>query len=284
VIARHVRTGETIHADDTPVPVLDPGRGKTKTGRLWVAVRDERPWGSGVPPAVFYRYARDRKAEQAGTLLKDCRGYLHADGYSGFRNLYESALLTGPPQLIEVACWAHARRKIYEVHAATSSPAAQELLERIGKLFAIEADIRGKTPDERLAIRSEYAAPLLAELKTAFESTLAQISGKSALAQVLRYALSRWDAQNIPPVFHTTPSGCSRTTSAVCFSGAFRRLHAAALWSSFAAPFSLALGLLPVLPSRLWQLAVFVAVSSHQVRALSRTKSARGVNRSILGS
>lgn len=194
VIAGHVRAGQTIHADDTPVPVLDPGRGRTKTGRLWVAVRDERPWGSGVPPAAFYRYAPDRKGEQAQALLKDCRGYLHADGYSGFRVLYESAPLTGPPPLIEVACWAHARRKIYEVHEATGSPAARALLDRIGELFAIEADIRGKAPDERLAVRSEYVVPLLAELKAAFERALAQISGKSAFAQALRYALSRWEA------------------------------------------------------------------------------------------
>ena len=87
-IARHVREGVAIHADDTPVPVLGPGRGRTKTGRLWVAVRDERPWGSGVPPAAFYRYAPDRKAEQARELLKDCRGFMHADAYAGFRALY----------------------------------------------------------------------------------------------------------------------------------------------------------------------------------------------------
>ncbi len=193
-IARHVRSGDAIHADDTPVPVLDPGRGKTKTGRLWVAVRDERPWSSGVPPAAFYRYAPDRKAEQAQALLKDCRGYLHADAYGGFRHLYEPHPITGHVKLIEVACWAHARRKIYEVHAQTASPAAQLLLTRIAELFALEADIRGRTPEQRLAVRAERSAPLLARIKTEFESTLAQVSGKSALAMALRYALSRWDA------------------------------------------------------------------------------------------
>jgi len=193
-IAKHVRAGETIHADDTPVPVLDPGRGKTKTGRLWVAVRDERPWGSAVPPAAFYRYAPDRKAEQARALLKDCRGFLHADAYGGFRTLYESNPLTGPPPLTEVACWAHARRKIYEVHAATASPAAAALLERIGELFAIEAEIRGQTPQERLIVRREQSVPLLMRLRAAFESTLGQVSGKSPLAAALRYALSRWDS------------------------------------------------------------------------------------------
>ena len=183
-----------IHADDTTVPVLDPGRGKTKTGRLWVAVRDERPWGSGVPPAVFYRYAPDRKAEQAEALLKDCRGFLHADAYGGFNTLYRPDPQTGIVRLVEVACWAHARRKIYEVHAATASPAAKELLERIGELFAIEAEIRGRTPQERLAVRTERSAPLLAQMKNRFENTLSKISRKLALAGAIRYSLSRWDA------------------------------------------------------------------------------------------
>lgn len=193
-IASHVRAGESIHADDTPVPVLNPGRGKTRTGRLWVAVRDERPWGSAVPPAAFYRYAPDRKAEQARALLKDCRGYLHADAYGGFKNLYEPHPLTGEAQLTEVACWAHARRKIYEVHEQTASPAAASLLAKIAELFAIESDIRGKAPQHRLAARADQAVPLLARLKCEFESTLARISGKSALAQALRYSLSRWEA------------------------------------------------------------------------------------------
>jgi transposase len=187
-IAAHVRAGPVLHADDTPVPVLDPGRGKTKTGRLWVAVRDERPWGSGVPPAVFYRYAPDRKAEQAEALLAGCRGFLHADAYSGFNTLYR------PDRLTEVACWAHARRKLYDVHHATGSPAAHELLERIGELFAIEEDIRGRPPEERLAARAERSVPLLAHLKARFEETLSKISSKTALADALRYSLTRWDA------------------------------------------------------------------------------------------
>ena len=193
-IGRHVRDGVAIHADDTPVPVLDPGRGKTKTGRLWVAVRDERPWGSAIPPAVFYRYAPDRKGEQAEALLKGCRGFLHADAYAGFNNLYRPDPHNGTTHLIEVACWAHARRKLYEVHAATKSPAAQELLERIGGLFAIEADIRGQSSQERLAVRTERSVPLLAQMKRMFDDTLNKISGKSTLAQAIRYSLSRWDA------------------------------------------------------------------------------------------
>ena len=193
-IGRHVRAGEALHADDTPVPVLDPGRGKTKTGRLWVAVRDERPWGSDAPPAVFYRYSPDRKGAQAAALLKGCRGFLHADAYAGFNPLYEVNPLTGASQLAEVACWAHARRKIYEVHDATGSPAAKELLERIGKLFAIEESMRGELPDERLKVRQEHAVPLLDSLKLQMETVLGKISGKSTFAGALRYALSRWPA------------------------------------------------------------------------------------------
>jgi transposase len=193
-IARHVREGPALHADDTPVPVLDPGRGKTKTGRLWVAVRDERPWGSGVPPAVFYRYSADRRSEHAEELLAGCRGFLHADAYAGFQNLYRPDPLTGKARLVEVACWAHARRKLYDVHHATQSPAANELLERIGGLFAIEEEIRGRCPQERQAARSERSVPLLARIKTRSEVILSTISRKSSLAEALRYSLSRWDA------------------------------------------------------------------------------------------
>jgi transposase len=193
-IARHVREGTALHADDTPVPVLDPGRGKTKTGRLWVAVRDERPWGSGVPPAVFYRYSADRRSEHAEALLAGCRGFLHADAYSGFNILYRPDPLTGDVRLVEVACWAHARRKLYDVHHATQSPAAQELLERIGELFAIEEEIRGRCPQERLAARIERSVPLLAQIKTRGEEILSTISRKSSLAEALRYSLSRRDA------------------------------------------------------------------------------------------
>jgi transposase len=193
-IADHVRSGSVIHADDTPLPVLEPGRGKTKTGRLWVAVRDERPWASGVPPAVFYRYAPDRKSEQAETLLKGCRGYLQADAYSGFSNLYKPTTIHGDVRFLEVACWAHARRKIYEVHAATASPAAEILLERIAELFAIEQQVNGCPSEIRLAARRARAIPLLAQMKAEFEGVLSRISGKSTLAQALRYSLSRWES------------------------------------------------------------------------------------------
>ena len=148
-IGRHVRAGGALHADDTPVPVLSPGLGRTKTGRLWVLVRDERPWGSSSPPAAFYRYSADRKGVHAVALLASCRGFLHADGYAGFDKLYAPTTPAGDPALIEVACWSHARRKFYDVHQATASPIAFEALEQIAALFAIETAIR---PERRITV------------------------------------------------------------------------------------------------------------------------------------
>ena len=193
-IARHVREGVVIHAGDTPVPVQDPGRGKTKTGRLWVASRDERPWGSGVPPAVTYRYSPDRKAEQAEALLGGCRGFLQTDAYSGFNSLYRPDPLTRDVRLIEVPCLAHARRKLNDVLVATKSPAAKELLGYIRDLFAIEKEILGRSPEERLAVYAERSVPLLEQLKTRFEETFSKISQKLMLAGAIRYSLTRWDA------------------------------------------------------------------------------------------
>jgi transposase len=193
-IGRHARAGPVVHADDTPVPVLDPGRGRTKTGRLWTLVRDERPWGGPAPPAAFYLYSPDRKGEHAEALLGACRGHLHADGYAGFNTLYAPDPKTQIPRLTEVACWAHARRKVYEVHVATGSAAAQLILERMSALFEIEADIRGRSPEARLEARRGRSVPLLADLAALMDRTLARISGKSSLAQAIRYARSRWEA------------------------------------------------------------------------------------------
>jgi transposase len=193
-IADHVRAGAVLHADDTPVPVLAPGRGETKNGRLWIALRDERPWAGAAPPAAFYRYTPDRRGEHAEALLGGCRGFLHADAYAGFNTLYEPEPSTGTPRLIAVACWSHARRKLYDVHVETGSPLAHEALERIGELFAIEGPIHGRAPAERLAVRQADAAPKLEELKAFLETVLDQISAKGTLARAIRYALWRWEA------------------------------------------------------------------------------------------
>jgi transposase len=193
-IGKHVCAGEVLHADDTTVKVLAPGLGRTKTGRLWAAVRDERPFGGTAAPAAFYRYSADRCAEHAHVLLGSCRGFLHADGYAGFNNLFADDPKTGKPLLTEVACWAHARRNIYEVYESTASPLAKEALERIADLFAIEARINGRSPAERLAVRQREAVPLLTEFKSFLDKALTEISGKSTLAKAIRYALTRWTA------------------------------------------------------------------------------------------
>jgi transposase len=193
-IGRHVCAGPVLHADDTTIKVLAPGMGRTKTGRLWAAVRDERSFAGTAPPAAFYRYSSDRRGEHAEALLGSCRGFLHADGYAGFNALFAVDPKTGQPRLTEVACWAHARRKLYEVYEATASPLAKEALERIAELFAIEARINGRAPPDRLAVRQQDAVPLLAELETFLHKVLDQVSGKSTLAQAIRYATSRWAA------------------------------------------------------------------------------------------
>ena len=193
-IGRHVRAGQVLHADDTTVPVLAPGTGKTRTGRLWVVVRDERPFGSDIPPAAYYRYSPDRKGIHAQALLGGCRGFLHADGYAGFHSLYQPTTPDGAPLLIEVACWSHVRRNFYDVHHASASPIALEAMERIAALFVIESSVRGQPPAQRLAARVQYARPRLDELKLFLQRSLNRISGKSALAGAIRYALTRWNA------------------------------------------------------------------------------------------
>lgn len=179
-----------LHADDTPIPVLAPGTGKTKTGRLWTYVRDDRPSGSTDPPAVFFRYSPDRKGARPQEHLKDFRGILQADAYGGFRELYERER----EPLIEAACVAHARRKFFDLHAATGSPVALEALHRVGALYKIEEDCRGKPPEERQAVRRARAVPLLADLHEWLEAMLRKTSKKSELAAAIRYSLVRWTA------------------------------------------------------------------------------------------
>lgn len=183
-ISRHVFDADAIFTDDTPVPVLDPGRGRTKTGRFWAYVRDGRAHGSNAPPAAFYRYAPDRKGERPRDHLKDYRGYLHADGYAGYEALYGD-------RIKEVACMAHVRRKLFDIAQSTGSPIATEALQKIAELYRIEKDIRGSPPETRIAVRQEQAKPLFEELQQWFEAKLTGLPGKSALAEAIRYAISR---------------------------------------------------------------------------------------------
>jgi transposase len=193
-IGRHVCAGSVLHADDTTVEVLAPGQGRTRIGRLWAVVRDERAFAGAAAPAAFYRYSPDRRAEHAQALLGTCRGFLHADGYAGFNGLVAEDPKSGRRRLTEVACWAHARRNIYEVYESNASPLAKEALERIAELFEIETRINGRALQERLAVRQQEAVPLLRKLESYLNNALSQINGKSTLAKAIRYALSRWTA------------------------------------------------------------------------------------------
>src|SRR3954469_19086952 len=148
---------------------------------LWVLVRDERPWGSPSPPAAFYRYSADRKGVHAEALLGSCRGFLHADGYAGFDKLYAPTTPVGAPALIEVACWSHARRKLYDVHQVTASPIAFEALQQIAALFAIEAAIRARAPDDRVAARQQQARPRLDGLRTFLDTSSTLNAADTAL-------------------------------------------------------------------------------------------------------
>jgi transposase len=185
-LAAHVFGSGKIFADDTPIPVLDPGRGRTKTGRLWVYTRDDRPWAGPDPPAALYFYSPDRKAERPAAHLEGFRGILQVDGYAGFERLAARG------DIVLAACWAHARRKFFEVHEATGSPIAAEALRRIAELYAIETLIRGRTAEQRQQARGVRTRPLIDALKPWLENELARIPGRGALAEAIRYTLARW--------------------------------------------------------------------------------------------
>ncbi|MDR3449898.1 MAG: IS66 family transposase [Alphaproteobacteria bacterium] len=190
----HVFAGNRLHGDDTPVPVLEPGKGKTKTGRLWAYVRDGRPWADEAPPAVVYFYSPDRKGEHPQAHLKSFRGVLHADGYAGFRDLYEPKKPGEAPPIIEAACLAHVRRKFFDLAAAGPAPVADQALRRIGELYDIEATIRGAPPERRREVRQEQSAPRFAALHGWLETMLKRLPQKSSTAEAIRYALTRWKA------------------------------------------------------------------------------------------
>jgi transposase len=190
-LGRYVLAAQKVHADDTPVKVLAPGQGKTRTGRLWVYVRDDRNAGSTAAPAAWYRYSPDRKGEHPQRHLRGFAGILQADAYGGWGALYDSGKVT------EAACWAHARRPwwdLYLQHGRDENGLAAQALRRIQQLYAIEAQIRGQPPDARKAHRQARAGPLLAELHDWLHGVLARVSAKSELAQAARYSLVRWRA------------------------------------------------------------------------------------------
>jgi hypothetical protein len=185
-ISKHVLAASKVHADDTPVPVLAPGNGKTKTGRLWAYVRDDRPSAQTTAPAVWFAYSEDRKGEHPRQHLKNFSGALQADAYSGLRQLYEDG------RIYEVSCWAHARRKFHDIHVTHRSPITTEALNRIGALYAIEEQVRGKPPDLRRSVRQDQARPLLDDFLRWMEKLRQSLSRKSDTAGAISYALSHW--------------------------------------------------------------------------------------------
>jgi transposase len=191
-IRRHVFAAEKIHGDDTTVPVLAPGLGRTKTGRLWVYVRDDRPFCGTAPPAAAYFYSPDRGGEHPAKHLASFGGFLQADGYAGFQALYDrrAADLRSNRAVTEVACWAHCRRKFFDVWDGKKSPVAKEAIERIAAFYTIESKARFAPPHERLAHRAE-TAPLLAAFFDWADKVVTRVSAKSELAEAFRYTLKR---------------------------------------------------------------------------------------------
>jgi transposase len=194
-LGRYVLQAAKVHADDTPVKVLAPGHGKTRTGRLWVYVRDDRPAGSKAPPAAWYRYTPDRKGEHPDEHLRKFSGILQADAYAGWGGAYDSGRVT------EAACWAHARRPWWDLHEqhrrtqrGDEQGLAAQALRRIQALYAVEAEVRGKPPDIRRQHRQARAGPLLAEFHQWLQGVLTKVSTKSDLAKAARYSLVRWTA------------------------------------------------------------------------------------------
>jgi transposase len=187
-VKKYVLSGVKVHGDDIPVPVLAPGNGKTNTGRLWTYVRDDRPAGSRAAPAVWFAYSSNRKGEHPAEHLKNFRGVLQADAYAGFNRIYAGG------EIVEAACWAHVRRKMYDLHQAHRSPIASEALERIGALYGIENEIRGLSPSERQAVRNSRARPLLDSMHAWFKSTLLKLPRKSDVTVAIHYAVDRWPA------------------------------------------------------------------------------------------
>lgn len=182
-----LKRSNKLYADETTAPVLDPGRGRTKTGQLWAYARDDRPWGGADPPAVAYVYAPDRKAERPVEHLAGFTGTLQVDGYGGY------AALARRGEVTLAFCWAHVRRRFYELAKAGSSPVATDVLTCIARLYAVEAELRGRSPDERRTGRQEHSRAMVDDLRVLLEARLAQASRKSTLAEAIRYALTRWE-------------------------------------------------------------------------------------------
>ena len=190
-VRRYVLANDKIHGDDTPVKVLAPGTGKTRTGRLWVYVRDDRPAGDTAPRAAWFAYSPDRGGEHPQRHLRGFKGALQADAYGGWPRLYATG------DVLEVACWAHARRPWWDLFRSTGrdpNSLAGQALQRIRALYKIEDDIRGQAPEHRQAQRQARAGPLLQQMRQWLEGLIGRVSAKSDIAQAIGYSLGRWKA------------------------------------------------------------------------------------------
>ncbi len=184
-IAKRVKAGSALFADDTPLKMLAPGNKKTKTARIWAYVRDERPWSGQSPPCAWYQFTVDRKGEHPVSHLSGYKGWVHADGYAGFNDVF------GKDKASEVACMAHIRRKFVDVFTAQGSAIAEETIKRIAQLYGVEKEVRGQSPEARAALRQAKAKPIFDDLEEWLQAQLPKISGKSPLAKAIRYALKR---------------------------------------------------------------------------------------------
>lgn len=189
-IGAHVRAAERLHADDTTVPVL--ASGKTRVGRLWTYVRDDRPFAGPAPPAALYWYSPDRTGRHPEAHLAGWQGLLQADAYSGFNRLYEADRRPGP--IVEVACWAHARRHFFDLARLTKAPIALEAVARIDPLFAIEREIKGRTAEERHRVRQERSRPLVEALGVWLREQYPRLSPANKTAKAIAYSLNAWTA------------------------------------------------------------------------------------------
>ncbi len=182
-----------VFADETVVPVLDPGRGRTKTGYFWTVARDDRPWGGADPPAVVYSYAPGRGHQHAHALLGGYRGILQCDGYAAYKALAKASPGANDKPVTLAFCWSHVRRGFTDLAKGKAAPIATEALVRIAALYRIEADIRGTDAAHRLGVRQARSWTLVAQLRAWFEAQLARLPARGPTAEAIRYALNHWD-------------------------------------------------------------------------------------------
>jgi transposase len=189
-----VLSSPKLFCDDTRLPVLAPGKGKTRTGYLWGLARDDSPWQGELPPAMVYVYTEDRVWDRAREVLADYTGVLQVDGWGGFKRLTgkQDAILEDATPVTLAFCWSHGRRQFFEIHQSSPSPIAGEVLRRIAELYCIEDAIRGQPPDTRRAVRQDRSRPKVDALKVYLDEQLARISGKMPVAKAIRYMLSHW--------------------------------------------------------------------------------------------